>query len=408
MQLDTDFVRENFPAFQEPSLSGWAFFENAGGSFACRQVISRLTNFYQKSKVQPYAPYPASRLAGEAMDQSYAALAPYLNIEASELYLGPSTSQNVYVLAQTFLDQLGPTDEIIVTNQDHEANSGPWRRLASNGVTIREWKIDVTTARLNLDALGPLINSKTRLIAFPHCSNIVGHINPVKEICELARSVGAISVVDGVSFAGHGFPDLKDLDPDIYLFSTYKTFGPHLGAMYVRPTLAESSTNQSHFFLENDLRKKLLPAGPDHAQVAAAAGIAEYFDRIYEHHFGSDTSVEARRVGVKQLFETHESELLGRLLDYLDTRSDLRVIGPTASRERTATVALACEGRPSEWVNRLNEQRIMCWNGDFYSRRLIDALGIEPDEGVLRLSFVHYTTAEDIDHLISALDAITN
>mmetsp|Transcript_10686 Transcript_10686/g.13651 ORF Transcript_10686/g.13651 Transcript_10686/m.13651 type:complete len:137 (+) Transcript_10686:181-591(+) len=128
--LDVDFVRSQFPAFSEQSLEGQAFFENAGGSYTSAQVIDRLTRFYRERKVQPYAPYRASELGGAEMDEARARLAALMGVETDEVSFGPSTTQNTYVLAQAFRQWMDPGDAIIVTNQDHEANSGPWRRLA--------------------------------------------------------------------------------------------------------------------------------------------------------------------------------------------------------------------------------------------------------------------------------------
>ena len=141
MILDLTFVRAQFPAFSEPSLEGQAFFENAGGSYACMQVIDLLTDYYRKTKVQPYYPYAASAKAGQAMDASYVGFASYLNVSADEVQFGPSTSQNTYVLARAMLGTLKAGDEIIVTNQDHEANGGVWRRLAAEGMVIKEWQV---------------------------------------------------------------------------------------------------------------------------------------------------------------------------------------------------------------------------------------------------------------------------
>ena len=140
MTLDTDFVRAQFPAFAEPSLAGQAFFENAGGSYTCATVIARLERYYRQRKVQPYAPYEASQLAGAEMDEARSRLAAMMGVAADELSFGPSTTQNTYVLAQAFRQWMEPGDAIIVTNQDHEANSGPWRRLADAGFEVREWK----------------------------------------------------------------------------------------------------------------------------------------------------------------------------------------------------------------------------------------------------------------------------
>lgn len=182
MKLDSKFVRNQFPAFAEPLLQGQAFFENAGGSYTCAQVVERLMRFYTQRKVQPYAPYAASMLGGAEMDEARIRMSAILGVEADELSFGPSTTQNTYVLAQAFGQMLQEGEAIIVTNQDHEANTGPWRRLVERGIEVREWSIDPETGHLDPLDLENLLDDKVRLVCFPHCSNVVGEINPVTEI----------------------------------------------------------------------------------------------------------------------------------------------------------------------------------------------------------------------------------
>ncbi|MBT4520875.1 MAG: aminotransferase class V-fold PLP-dependent enzyme [Halieaceae bacterium] len=405
MQLDTDFVRAQFPAFKEPSLQGWSFFENAGGSYACQQVIDRLTEFYTKTKVQPYYPFPASITAGEKMDESYRRLSAYLNVGDDEVNFGPSTSQNVYVLANALRPMWNDGDEIIVSCQDHEANAGAWRRLGNTGLVVKEWHIDKVTGRLNPEALDELISPKTRMIAFPHCSNVIAHINPVKEIADRAHQANAIVVVDGVSYAPHGFPDLKALDADIYLFSLYKTWGPHLGLMSVKRNLMRQMENQSHHFNKDVVRCKLTPAGPDHAQIAAASGIADYFDTLYQHHFreSADSAEKGRRLHA--LFAKHERSLLVPLLDFLDSRDDVDVIGPVDPNIRAPTVSFVPKKKQVAAVaEALKEQKLMVGSGNFYGVRPLQEMGIDPGPGVIRASFVHYTTMEEIGHLVGGLE----
>ncbi len=140
------------------------------------------------------------------------------------------------------------------------------------GIEVREWSVDGQTGRLALAALDAVLDDKVNLVAAPHCSNVVGEINPVAEIAKRAHAVGAVLAVDGVSYAPHGLPDLTELGADIYLFSAYKTYGPHQGVMAVRPELAMQLPNQGHFFNDAKPRYRLTPAGPDHAQIAASAG----------------------------------------------------------------------------------------------------------------------------------------
>jgi cysteine desulfurase family protein (TIGR01976 family) len=404
--LDPAFIRAQFPAFADPDLDGWAFFENAGGSYPCKQVIDRLTHFYTHTKVQPYAPYPVSRRAGAAMDESYERLAPMLGVGEDEMHVGPSTSQNAYVLAHAFRGLWREGDEIVVTNQDHEANSGPWRRLAETGITVREWAVDPETGHLDPADLAALLGPRTRLVAFPHASNIVAEINDVTAIAAMVREAGAVSVVDGVSYAPHGLPNVGALGCDIYLFSTYKTWGPHQGIMVVRRAVAEALPNQSHWFNAAEIRKKLVPAGPDHAQVAALAGIADYIEALDVQHFASGGAPDTRAARVHDLMRQREQALIAPLLDYLRGRNDVRVLGPTDPERRAPTVAIHCD-RPGEALAaELAAHKVMAGGGHFYARRLVEAMGVDEAHGVLRLSCLHYTSEAEVAQAIEALEAV--
>ncbi|MEP3297407.1 MAG: aminotransferase class V-fold PLP-dependent enzyme [Pseudoruegeria sp.] len=407
MKIDTDFVRAQFPAFAEPSLQGQAFFENAGGSYTCRQVIDRLFRFYHERKVQPYASYPASRKGGEEMDEARRRLAAMMGVASDEVSFGPSTTQNTYVLAQAFADHLDAGDAIIVTNQDHEANSGPWRRLADRGIEVREWQLDPETGKLELENLKSLIDDKVKLLCFPHCSNVVGEINPVAEITSVARAAGIYTCVDGVSYAPHGFPDIPALGADIYLFSAYKTYGPHQGVMVIREALGRALPNQGHYFNADSLYKRFIPAGPDHAQVAACAGMVDYVDAIYAHHVEFDTKDAAERGrAVHTLMRNAEIELLQPLLDFLDSKNSIRLLGPKQAENRAPTVAVSLNEDAFVVARDLGEKGLMCAAGDFYASRALMGQNIDPKVGVLRMSFTHYTTENEVQKLMGALDQL--
>ena len=404
LPLDTARIRAEFPAFRQPDLKDMAFFENAGGSYTCAPVLNRMKHFYWATKVQPYGFYPASREAGQAMDLGHKRMAQALNVPVDWIHFGPSTSANTYTLGHAFAGWLKPGEAIVVTNQDHEANSGAWRKLADRGIDVREWQIDPDTGHLALEHLDKLLDSKVRAVCFPHVSNIVGEINPVREITSRARAFGAISVVDGVSYAPHGLPDLLELGSDIYLFSAYKVYGPHQGIMAIRPSLAAELPNQGHFF--NDLfpRKRLVPAGPDHAQIAASAGIADYLETVAEIA-GENVEGENAFRKAHNAMRAQETALLAPLLDYLKGRNKLRLIGPADPERRAPTVSIALGEQGITAAERLARHGIMAAGGHFYAYRLIEALGINPGVGVLRLSFTHYTSPEDVTRLIAALDA---
>jgi selenocysteine lyase/cysteine desulfurase len=407
MQLDIDFVREQFPAFSQQTLQDQAFFENAGGSYACQQVINRLHRFYVERKVQPYSSYDASRLGGEEMDEAQVRLAGILGVETDEVSFGPSTTQNTYVLANAFADWLFDGDAIVVTNQDHEANTGPWRRLADKGIKVLEWQLNKDTGHLDINDLQKLLENGVKLVCFPHCSNVVGEINDVSKIVDLIHSFGAFVCVDGVSYAPHGLPNVGKIGADIYLFSSYKTYGPHQGIMVIRRTLGEKLPNQGHYFNAKYLSKRFTPAGPDHAQIAACAGIADYIDALHQHHGGpSSASPTERGEFVHDLMRAHETEIMPPLLEWATSKNSVRLLGPVDAELRAPTVALDIKQSPKDVAEKLARKGIMAGSGDFYAVRALEAHGIDTSKGVLRLSYVHYTNRAEIDKLVDALDTI--
>ena len=403
--IDLDFVRRQFPAFATPSLDGYSFFENAGGSYMCQHVINRFNRYFEERKVQPYYAFEASKVAGEEMDLAPIRFARYLNVDAEEVLFGPSTSQNTYVLARACLERLNQGDAIIVSAQEHEANSGVWRKLADYGIDIRIWSIDPSDGRLQLSDFLSLLDNKVRLVVVTHCSNLVGEINPVRQIADATHDAGALLLVDGVSYCPHGFPDIDALGADIYLFSTYKTYGPHQGVMVIRNVARHLFAPQSHFFNHENSMKWMVPAGPDHAQMAAANGVIDYFDALDEHHGGRDDSERPRRVAA--LFKSAETPHIKDLLEYIETRNDVHLIGPSDPSLRAATISFVVPHMSASIINqKLAGKGIMAGAGHYYAVRLFDQMGLDPEAGAVRLSFVHYTSAADMAKLIGTLDEI--
>jgi len=406
-QLDIDFIRSRFPAFNEPSLADFRHFENAGGSYACGPVVEQLNRFYRETKLQPYYVFGPSHRAGQLMDQSRLRLAAWMNTKTAEISFGPSTSQNTYVLSQAFRQHLKPGDEVVVTNQDHEANIGAWRRLADSGMVIREWQVDPQTAELSTAGLQQVLNERTRVVAFTHCSNVVASINPVREWVDLIHAAGAKALVDGVSFAPHGLADMQELGVDAYFYSLYKVYGPHLGVMYLRSELNEALPNQGHYFNSGKAAHRFTPAGPDHAQVAVVNGVIDYLESVYAHHFDAAAAPHEKARSVNGLFRDQEEQLLQPLLDFLQHQPQVRLIGRLDARHRASTVAFTCKSLSStEIAQSLADKGFGVGVGHFYAHRLIEALGIDPADGAVRLSFVHYTHPEEVRALVVALEEI--
>ena len=210
----------------------------------------------------------------------------------------------------------------------------------------------------------------------------------------------------GVSYAPHGFPDIGALGADIYLFSTYKTYGPHQGILVIRRALGEALPNQGHHFNGGTLYKRFTPAGPDHAQVAASAGMADYVDALYTHMGGDETDPRLRCRAVHDAMREREVALLQPLLDDLNGRNSIRLLGPRESAARAPTVAVLAERPGADLARDLSQLGVAAAGGDFYAVRPLQAMGVDPDYGVLRVSFTHYTTDAEVARLIEALDRV--
>ncbi|PRY95282.1 selenocysteine lyase/cysteine desulfurase [Hasllibacter halocynthiae] len=406
MRLDLDFVRAQFPAFQEPGLRNRVHAENAGGSFPCRQVIWRLHRFYRERKVQPGFDYAASRTAQDEMDEARWRLAPMLGIEVGELHFGPSTTANAYVMANAVRQMLrgeGRPGVVVVTDQDHEASGEHWRRLAGDGAEVREWRM--RDGSLRLEDLRPLLEGAD-VLTFPHVSDVVGEVNDAAAICAATRRAGAMTVVDGVNAAPHGLPNVRKLGADVYLFSAHKTFGPHQGLMAVGKEAASRlpSQGQGDDAIQPGIR--FAPAGADHAQVAACAGIADYLDALYAHHEKAGRDGAGRAGVIGGWMREQEVGAMTPVLDWASGRNDVRLLGPPGAKGRVPTMAFEMPKAGAAYVAPLAALGVMAAGQGLHARRTLRALGIDPAHGVLRISFAHYTSEADGARVAQALDAV--
>lgn len=410
IKLDVDFVRSQFPAFKDPICKDWSFFENAGGSYVPKSVIDRLTKFMISTKVQPYAEYPMSKIAGEEMDEAINLFSQMINAKKNEIIIGGSTSINLYVLSNALKKSIRPGDEIIVTNQDHEANISPWRRLVEEGAIIKEWKLDSIDSELKIDTFKKLLSKKTKIVAVTHCSNIVGSVNNLKLISKLAHQEDAIVIGDGVSFAPHGFPDVKELDVDFYTFSLYKTFGPHLGLLYGKEDILKELPNQNHEFLNGQYPYTINPGGPNHEELCSLIGIYEYFMDLYKHHFQeSEISILKKIEKLNNLIAKHEAEIANPILEFISSKDNFNLIGKSEinNKNRAPTISFTVKNRKSSEISEiLVKNKIATRNDNFYAWRCLKSLGIDLNDGVVRLSMTHYNNLEDTKKIIQALKKI--
>ncbi|SDZ62203.1 cysteine desulfurase family protein, VC1184 subfamily [Jannaschia faecimaris] len=405
-KLDTDYVRRQFPALTDDVV----FLDNAGGSQVAKPVFDRMNEFMIGANVQLGATYGTSVAASRKVAEGRAALATLLNADRpEEVVMGATATQLFDQLAQSLVQHWVPGDEIVVSNFDHEANIGPWRRLEQRGIVVKTWEISNDTRKPEAEDLAPLLGPKTRLVAMTHCSNIFGGINDVRAIADLVHDYGAMLCVDGVAYAPHRAVDVKALDADFYGFSVYKTYGPHHAALYGKyDLLRHKAGNINHYFYgEDKVPNKLEPGNPNYELSYSCVGVIEYLEGLASAH-GINVSGRAAVEASFDLIADHETALSERLLAYLRSREDVTIVGEQSSERnlRVPTISFVIAGQSSrEIVEAVDPSGVGIRFGDFHSKRLVQALDLGDADGVIRVSAVHYNTLDEMDRLIERLES---
>ncbi|NSY17314.1 cysteine desulfurase-like protein [Neorhizobium sp. AL 9.2.2] len=404
--LDLDYVRSQFPGLAR----GWTLFDNAGGSQILKGAVERINTFLIEKNVQIGGSYAVSQAAAAALYESRTAAMNLVNASRpEEIVFGASTTQLLQNLARAMQSQLSPGDEIIVTVSDHESNIGPWDRLQERGITLKFWPLNKDTLTLDLADLAPLMSDRTKLVCVTHVSNILGSINPIREIADFVHARGAKICVDAVAYAPHRAVDVQALDVDYYVFSLYKTYGPHYALMYGKyDLLAELDTLYHYFYGKDKVPGKLEPGNPNYELAYSTCGIVDYLTTLGEQA-GETGTVRQKIEAAFAAITAQENLLVERLLAYLRSRNDCRIVGQTTNNgsTRVPTIAFRFDGRDAgEVCKAMDSEKIAIRFGDFHSRRLAEYLELTDHGGMVRVSMVHYNTLDEIDRFTAALDRI--
>ncbi|KAK6212928.1 aminotransferase class-V [Colletotrichum tabaci] len=395
VQLDIAAVRAKFPALSQDQV----FFDNAGGSQTLGTVIDSIRDYLSQSNVQLGASYKVGQRATASYGEGYQAGAQYINASPDEIVFGASTTQLFRNLSHTLSFAKG--DEIIVSAVDHEANIASWIDLAARqGLTLKWWKpAEAPNPKLSVENLKPLLSERTRLVTLTHASNILGTIHDVAAIADTVHkeTPKGLVCVDGVAYAPHRPLDVKALGIDFYAFSWYKVYGPHTAMLYAsRPAQDDHMRSLGHFFNPSDsLEGKLGLAGGSYELVSAVPRVLEYL--------GTPDS-EGWKGKIEQ-----ERLLQSTLLEYLNGRGDVTVYGETdaGTEHRVPTISFKVKGwGAKELVTAVEKDTDFGFRwGHFYSYRLIkEILDLDPADGIVRVSMVHYNSLDEIKSFLVALD----
>lgn len=406
--MDIEYIRNKFPSLKK----GYSFMDNAGGSQILGSCIDYISEYFLNYNVQLGASYEISANAGKALSGSTEKIAEFLNVSnPKEVVIGPSSTMLLRILSICISHDWKAGDEVIVTNTDHEANVSCWKDLESKGIKIKVWKVNPGSFELELNELSNLLSSKTKLVAVTHCSNVLGSINPIKEISRIVHDAGALICVDGVAFAPHRRVDVQELDVDFYVFSWYKVYGPHLAVMYGKlPLLINMPGINHNFFKAEDVPYKFQPGNYNFELTYSLKAIPEYLIDLYDHHFEVNKFSRNEKLEASfELIATYEAQLAQELLSYLRSVEDLKIIGICSAdaSKRVPTISfIHPKFKSSEIVEYIDKKHIGIRFGDFYAKQLIKDLDLEQYQGVVRVSLVHYNTLEDVQELIAAFKEI--
>jgi cysteine desulfurase family protein (TIGR01976 family) len=413
-----EHIRSLFPALASTQT---VFLDNAGGSQLPGCVIDAMTSYLTRSYANTGGEYPESLAAAKTINGAHDLVRVFVNGDGvGEVVLGASTTALVHTVANAHGDamdaaragtgrrELLERDEIIVSSAGHEANIGPWMRLASRGFKLTIWptELDVDGVyRPKLSTLRALVSKRTLLVAFPQVSNILGEVWDAKAVCEIAHSVGARACIDGVAYAPHHAPDVQDLNADWYVYSPYKVFGPHSGALFGKHEAFAELNGPNHFFIaENELPRKWEPGGVSHEACAGLVALWDFACQVTRENSREKPNRKtlARALGV---MAEHEAALQSALLDAISKLPSFRLLGPMrGSANRVATISFVHDSVPSEAIaRRANQAGLGIRWGHFYSKRLVEEMGIESSRGVVRASLVGYNTHEDVRRLATFL-----
>ncbi|HEY6944415.1 MAG TPA: cysteine desulfurase-like protein [Candidatus Acidoferrum sp.] len=410
--FDVAWVREQFPSLKlRVNGHAAAFLDGPAGTQVPKRVIHAVEDYFVNANANTCGAFETSQRNDAMIAATRAAMADFFNSDPHEVVFGQNMTTITFALARAIGRELKAGDEIVVTTLDHDANVAPWRALEEKGVVIRQVDIREEDCTLDFDDLKRKTTTKTKLVAVGYASNMVGTINPIAEITQLAHAAGALMFVDAVHYAPHGFIDVKALDCDFLVCSPYKFFGPHMGTLYGK---------REH--LQRFKPYKVRPATdaiPDCWETGTQvqeliAGIGASVDYIAELGRHCDLSVKNRREALQAAYSAtvpYERTLLTKLLQGLQTIPGVKVYGiadPRRFSERCSTISLRMgEHHPTEIARFLGDRGIFTWDGNFYAMNLSERLGVEQKGGVLRIGLVHYNTMEEVDRLLGALREFT-
>ncbi|NUQ83066.1 MAG: cysteine desulfurase-like protein [Anaerolineales bacterium] len=416
MPLDVHAVRNQFPSLERPAI----FFDNPGGTQIAKPSLDRINRYLIECNANHEGAFATSVDSDAILDEVHRAMADFYNASSpDEIVFGNNMTTLTLHISRSISREWNEGDEIVVTRLDHDANVTPWVLAAQDrGVKVNWVDFDVEDGTLKLDDLQRALERKPRLLAVGYASNALGTINPLAEIVKMAHEAGTPVFVDAVQYAPHGPIDVQKLDCDFLVSSAYKFFGPHAGVLFGKRERLDELFAYKVRPATNKLPGKFETGTQNHEGIAGVLGAIEYFEWI-GRRFGGEFSEEfaeeyqGRRLELKKAMRAihaYEYELSRTLLVALESVPGIRLYGLTDFRrleERVATFSFRLKDlHPRLVAERLAQEGIYVWDGNYYAINVTERLGLEDSGGMVRVGAVHYNTFEEVERLRESLTRI--
>src|SRR5258708_4480893 len=413
----TSEIRAQFPALErEHNGHPVAYFDAPGGTQTPRVVVDAVADYLLNHNANTHWEYPTSHETDTIIDQARYAFADFLNASANEIVFGPNTTTMIYHLSRALGRQLGPGDEIVITELEHHANVAPWQALvAERGLTLRAAQMDPETGQVDWHDFERLVGKKTKVVSFGAGCNALGTVNDYRRAVEMAHSVGALALVDAVHYAPYFLCDVKETNCDFLTCSAYKFYGPHVSVFYGKKDLLESIDFPKLDPAPNTAPERAEMGTQNHEGIAGAAATVDFYASLVAGGTGVscvDLTKDARATRRELLhaafkgLRAHSSAQVKLLWQELSNIGGVHLYGPPPEVARTPTVSFVVDRVAStEVARRLAERGLFASHGDFYAATVIERLGLGP-EGLVRVGCACYTSDEEIERLIEAVKEI--
>ena len=405
IDLDLQAVRRQFPALGlkidgQPAV----YLDNPAGTQVPQRVIDRTTDYWRTMNANQGGSFATSRRSDALMADVRQAAATFVNAaSADEIVFGPNMTTLTFAVSRAIGRELRPGDEIVVTRLEHDANVSPWLALQERGVTVRFVDIIVPECTLDMHDLHRQLSARTRLVAVTHASNAVGTVPDLAEVSRAAHAAGAWLWVDAVHYGPHGSIDVRAIDCDFLVCSSYKFYGPHQGILYGRRELLERLHPYKVRPASDEGPTRWETGTQNHECLAGLLGALEYLAELG----GADRVVRPALEAAMHRIRAHERALAAHLIDGLQQIAGIQIYGitdPQALDHRVPTVSLTWPPhRPEALARWLAAHQVFTWHGNHYATEVIARLGLVEQGGTLRIGMAHYNTASEVDLVLELL-----